>query len=46
MNYIRTSAGAMMAITFKTNTLNIEKKQTTVAKPTRKLKKNPSSALK
>ena len=46
MNYIRTTAGGMMPITFKTNTLNTDKKQTTVAKPTRKLKKGPSSASK
>ncbi|MEO1926866.1 MAG: hypothetical protein ABGY08_12905 [Gammaproteobacteria bacterium] len=40
MNYVRTSAGGMMPISFKTNGLNTDKKQTSVSKPSRKLKKN------
>ena len=39
MNYVRTSAGAMMPISFKTNGLNTDKKQTSVTKPSRKLKR-------
>jgi hypothetical protein len=42
MNYVRTSGGSMMPISFKTNTLNADKKQTTAAKPTKKLKKDSS----
>lgn len=42
MNHVRTSAGGMMAIRFKTNTLISEKKQTNVVKlkPGRKSKKS------
>ena len=39
MNYVRTSSGGMMPITFKSNTLSPSKKQTSEIKPTRKLKK-------
>ncbi len=38
MNYVRTLAGGMMAITPKTNTLITDKKQIAVIKPSRKSK--------
>ena len=38
MNYVRTLAGGMMAITPKPNTLIAEIKQTAVVKPSRKSK--------
>ncbi len=46
MNYIRTSSGSMMRISFKTNTLNTDKKQTTVVKPTKESKKDSSAKSK
>ncbi|MCH8976967.1 MAG: hypothetical protein IH909_05020 [Proteobacteria bacterium] len=46
MNYVRTFAGGMMAITPKTNTLIAENKQTAVVKPSRKLKKDSTSESK
>ncbi len=39
MNYVRTSAGGMMAINFKTTALTTDKKPSNVVKPVRKLKK-------
>jgi len=45
MNYVRTFAGGMMAITPKTNTLIAEKK-TAVVKPSRKSKKDSTSESK
>ena len=39
MNYVRTLAGGMIAITPKTNTLIAEKKQTAVVKPSRNQRK-------
>ncbi len=38
MNYVRTFAGGMMAITPKTNTLIAEKEQTAIVKPSSKSK--------
>ncbi len=46
MNYVRTFAGGMMAITPKTNTLITEKKQTAVIKPSKKSKKDSTSESK
>jgi hypothetical protein len=46
MNYVRTSAGGMMPISFKTNTLIADKKQTTVVKPARKSKKESANKSK
>jgi len=46
MNYVRTFAGSMMAITPKTNTLIAEKKQTAVVNPARKSKKDSTSESK
>ena len=46
MNYVRTFAGGMMAITPKTNTLIAEIKQTTVIKSSKKSKKDSISELK
>jgi hypothetical protein len=46
MNYVRTSAGGMMPIFFKTNTLNADKKQTVIVKPIKKSKKNSSAKSK
>ncbi len=39
MNYVRTSGGGMMPITFKSGTLLPNKKEAIKIKPTRKLKK-------
>ena len=46
MNYVRTLAGGMMAITPKTNTLIAEKKQTAIIKPSKKSKKDSTSESK
>ncbi len=46
MNYVRTFAGGMMAITPKTNTFIAEKKQTAIIKPSRKSKKDSTSESK
>ena len=46
MNYVRTFAGGMMAITPKTNTLITGKKQTAVIKPSKKSKKDFTSESK
>jgi len=46
MNYVRTFAGGMMAITPKINTLIAENKQTAVVKPSRKSKKDSTSESK
>jgi len=46
MNYVRTFAGGMMAITPKTNTLIAEIKQTAVIKSSRKSKKDSTSESK
>lgn len=42
MNYVRTSAGGMMPITFKSSTLVTDKKQLVAAIPTKKSKKESS----
>ncbi len=39
MNYVRTSSGSMMPISFKANALNANKKQTAVIKPAKVSKK-------
>jgi len=45
MNYIRTSAGGMMAIRFKTNASASDKKQAILIKPAKELKKcSPSES--
>jgi hypothetical protein len=46
MNYVRTSAGGMMAINLKTTPLAIDKKQTSAVKPKRKIKKGATSESK
>ena len=46
MNYVRTFAGGMMAITPKTNTHIAEKKQTAVVNPSRKSKKDSTAESK
>jgi len=46
MNYVRTFAGGMMAITPKTNMLITEKKQTAIIKPSKKSKKDSTSESK
>ena len=40
MNYVRTSAGGMMAITPKVNTVIAVKKKTTIVKPVKKSTKS------
>ncbi len=39
MNYVRTSAGGMMAINFKTTSLATDKKPSNLIQPAKKLKK-------
>lgn len=46
MNYVRTSSGGMMPVTFKSSPPISDKKQTVAVKPLRKSKKGSPSASK
>ncbi len=46
MNYIRTSGGSMMPVSFKAHSLKADKKQTTAVKPKKVSKKSLSSRSK